>query len=132
LHIVDIHRKASVVSVAGLDTLRKDLEANNDLLACLAVFSRGLVVSNDQCDMIIEEILRLCARRREVLLAELKSSSVVFARLVSSDEARCTGEVIHNPLRHVAVPNDLLGPFQSIAIDFVAAEVSGLLVGAHG
>ena len=131
IRVLDIQRNSSVIPVSSLNALGVDLETNNDLLAAVAGLARSAMVTDDKCNVVIDEVACYVGLRVHIFIAKLESSCVVLARFVGLDKCGGAWEIVHDPLCHVAISDDLPGPLNASLVDFDAAKVVCLIIRAH-
>ena len=89
------------------------------------------MIAYNERDMVVDEVPGLAGTRMKGLVSHLEAGCVVLPALVDRHEAGGSRQVIHYPLGHVALLDNLDGPLHASTVDLVAAEVVCLIVPAH-
>ena len=80
--------------------------------------------------MVVVEVVAGTARRK-IRITELESGSVILASLVDCHEASSAGEVVDDPLDHIAIAHELAGALQLLPGDLAVAQKVALRVVLH-
>ena len=131
IDVSDISGTAGLLPVSCPNAFGVDFEADNHFFTPDAGFAGCLSPSEDEREVVVDEVSRFTRAWREILVAHFETCGVVLLRSVHGHEAGGSGEIVDDPFGHVAVLDELLGAFDTGTTCLVATEVTAFLILAH-
>ena len=131
IDVSDVSGTAGFAPVSCSDAFGVDFETDNDFLTTCAGFARRLSPSEDESEVVINEVSWFTGGRREIFVTHFEPCRVVLLRSVHGHEACGSREIVNDPFGYVTILDELLGSFDSGSASLVATKVTAFFILAH-